>query len=43
LLDLTGTADPIEDSLAAPRLLAGVAGDVDVFAPVLGPSAELIA
>ena len=33
LLDLNGTADPIEDHLAALRLLEGVAGDVDVFVP----------
>ena len=33
MLDLTGTADPIEDYLAALRLLEGVAGDVDVLVP----------
>jgi glyoxylase-like metal-dependent hydrolase (beta-lactamase superfamily II) len=33
LLDLTNTADPIEDYLAALRLLEGVAGDVDVLVP----------
>jgi glyoxylase-like metal-dependent hydrolase (beta-lactamase superfamily II) len=33
LLDLTGAADPIEDFLAALRLLEGVAGDVDVLVP----------
>jgi glyoxylase-like metal-dependent hydrolase (beta-lactamase superfamily II) len=33
LLDLNGTADPIEDYLAALRLLEGVAGDVDVLIP----------
>jgi glyoxylase-like metal-dependent hydrolase (beta-lactamase superfamily II) len=33
LLDLSGTADPIEDHLAGLRLLEGVAGDVDVFVP----------
>jgi glyoxylase-like metal-dependent hydrolase (beta-lactamase superfamily II) len=33
LLDLGDTADPIEDHLAALRLLEGVAGDVDVFIP----------
>jgi glyoxylase-like metal-dependent hydrolase (beta-lactamase superfamily II) len=33
LLDLNGTADPIEDYLAALRLLEGVAGDVDVLVP----------
>ena len=41
LLVLTGAADPIEDYLAALRLLEGVAGDVDVFIPATGPSAEL--
>ena len=33
MLDLNGTADPIEDYLAALRLLEGVAGDVDVVIP----------
>jgi glyoxylase-like metal-dependent hydrolase (beta-lactamase superfamily II) len=33
MLDLNDTADPIEDYLAALRLLEGVAGDVDVFVP----------
>jgi glyoxylase-like metal-dependent hydrolase (beta-lactamase superfamily II) len=33
MLDLNGTADPIEDYLAALRLLEGVAGDVDVVVP----------
>ncbi|TMR93070.1 MBL fold metallo-hydrolase [Nonomuraea basaltis] len=33
MLDLNGTVDPIEDCLAALRLLEGVAGDVDVFVP----------
>jgi hypothetical protein len=33
MLDLTGTTDPIEDHLAALRLLEGVAGDVDVLIP----------
>lgn len=33
MLDLNGTADPIEDYLAALRLLDGVAGDVDVVVP----------
>ena len=33
MLDLTGTADPIEDYLAALRPLEGVAGDVDVVVP----------
>jgi glyoxylase-like metal-dependent hydrolase (beta-lactamase superfamily II) len=33
LLDVNDGADPIEDYLAALRLLEGVAGDVDVFIP----------
>jgi len=33
MLDLNGTADPIEDYLAALRLLESVAGDVDVLVP----------
>jgi glyoxylase-like metal-dependent hydrolase (beta-lactamase superfamily II) len=33
MLDLTGTADPVEDYLAALRLLEGVAGGVDVLIP----------
>jgi glyoxylase-like metal-dependent hydrolase (beta-lactamase superfamily II) len=33
MLDLNGTADPIEDYLAALRLLEGVAGAVDVLVP----------
>lgn len=33
MLDLNGTADPIEDYLAALRLLEGVAGDVDAVVP----------
>ncbi|GIH03795.1 MBL fold metallo-hydrolase [Rhizocola hellebori] len=33
MLDLYGPADPIEDYLAALRLLEGVAGDVDVVVP----------
>jgi glyoxylase-like metal-dependent hydrolase (beta-lactamase superfamily II) len=33
MLDLMSTADPIEDYLAALRLLEGVAGDVDVLVP----------
>ncbi|MEV4178339.1 MBL fold metallo-hydrolase [Nonomuraea sp. NPDC049709] len=33
MLDLNGTTDPIEDYLAALRLLEGVAGDVDVVVP----------
>ncbi len=33
MLDLSGSADPIEDYLAALRLLEGAAGDVDVIVP----------
>jgi len=33
LLDFSDTADPIEDYLAALRLIDGVAGDVDVLVP----------
>ncbi|MCU1677629.1 MAG: Metallo-beta-lactamase superfamily protein [Frankiales bacterium] len=33
MLDVNGTADPVEDYLAALRLLEGVAGDVDVLVP----------
>jgi glyoxylase-like metal-dependent hydrolase (beta-lactamase superfamily II) len=33
MLDLNDTADPIEDYLAALRLLEGAAGDVDVLVP----------
>src|SRR5438552_1954120 len=33
MLNLNDTADPIEDYLAALRLLEGVAGDVDVLVP----------
>jgi glyoxylase-like metal-dependent hydrolase (beta-lactamase superfamily II) len=33
MLDVNDTADPIEDYLAALRLLEGVAGDVDVLVP----------
>ena len=33
MLDLSGTADPIEDYLAALRLLEGAADDVDVLVP----------
>jgi glyoxylase-like metal-dependent hydrolase (beta-lactamase superfamily II) len=33
MLNLNGTADPIEDYLAALRLLEGVAGDVDAVIP----------
>ena len=42
MLDLNDTADPIEDYLAALRLLEGAADDVDVLVPATGPSAELI-
>ena len=42
MLDLTGTGDPVEDYLAALRLLEGAAGDVDVLVPATGPSAEPI-
>jgi glyoxylase-like metal-dependent hydrolase (beta-lactamase superfamily II) len=40
LLDLNDTADPIEDYLAALRLLEGVAGAVDVFVPGHGSAGE---
>jgi glyoxylase-like metal-dependent hydrolase (beta-lactamase superfamily II) len=40
LLDLNDTADPIENYLAALRLLEGVAGDVDVVIPGHGSIAE---
>jgi glyoxylase-like metal-dependent hydrolase (beta-lactamase superfamily II) len=33
MLDLDGTADPIEDYLAALRLLEDAAGDADVLVP----------
>jgi glyoxylase-like metal-dependent hydrolase (beta-lactamase superfamily II) len=33
MLDLAGTADPVEDYLAALRLLEGAAGDADVLVP----------
>ena len=33
MLDLNGTADPVEDYLAALRLLEGAAADVDVLVP----------
>ena len=36
MLDLSGTADPIEDYLAALRLLEGMAGEVDVVVPAHG-------
>ena len=39
-LDLTGAADPIEDYLAALRLIEGVAGDVDVLVPGHGSIGE---
>ena len=38
LLDLNDTADPIEDYLAALRLLEGAADDVDVLVPGHGSS-----
>jgi glyoxylase-like metal-dependent hydrolase (beta-lactamase superfamily II) len=40
MLDLNETADPIEDYLAALRLLEGVAGDVDVLVPGHGSIGE---
>ncbi len=40
MLDLNGTADPIEDYLTALRLLEGVAGDVDVLIPGHGSAGE---
>ena len=40
LLDLNNSADPIEDYLAALRLLEGVAGDVGVVVPGHGSVAE---
>jgi glyoxylase-like metal-dependent hydrolase (beta-lactamase superfamily II) len=33
MLDLNGTADPVEEYLAALRLLEGEVGDVDVLVP----------
>ena len=42
MLDLNGTADPIEAYLAALRLLGGAASDVSVPSPATGRSAELI-
>jgi glyoxylase-like metal-dependent hydrolase (beta-lactamase superfamily II) len=33
MLDVNGTADPVEDYLAALRLIEGAAGDVDVLVP----------
>jgi glyoxylase-like metal-dependent hydrolase (beta-lactamase superfamily II) len=44
MLDLSDTADPIEEYLAALRLFAGVADDVDVVVPghgSIGGGAEL--
>jgi glyoxylase-like metal-dependent hydrolase (beta-lactamase superfamily II) len=46
MLDLDDTADPVEDYLAALRLLEGVAGDVDVVIPghgSVGGADELLA
>jgi glyoxylase-like metal-dependent hydrolase (beta-lactamase superfamily II) len=40
MLDVNDTADPIEDYLAALRLLEGVAGDVDVLIPGHGSIGE---
>jgi glyoxylase-like metal-dependent hydrolase (beta-lactamase superfamily II) len=40
MLDLSGTADPIEDYLAALRLLEDVAGDVDVVVPGHGSTSK---
>jgi glyoxylase-like metal-dependent hydrolase (beta-lactamase superfamily II) len=40
MLDLNGTADPIEDYLAALQLLKGMAGDVDVLVPGHGSIGE---
>jgi glyoxylase-like metal-dependent hydrolase (beta-lactamase superfamily II) len=40
MLDLNGTADPIEDYLAALRLLEGAAGDADVLVPGHGSIGE---
>ncbi|MCW3818959.1 MBL fold metallo-hydrolase [Micromonospora sp. DR5-3] len=40
MLDLNGAAEPIEDYLAALRLLESVAGDVDVVIPGHGSVAE---
>jgi glyoxylase-like metal-dependent hydrolase (beta-lactamase superfamily II) len=40
MLDLRDTTDPIEDYLAALRLLEGVAGDVDVLVPGHGSTGE---
>ena len=42
MLDLNGAADPVQDYLAALRLLEGVAGDVDVLVPGHGSAAGLI-
>jgi len=40
--ELNDAADPIEDYLAALRLLEGAADDIDVLVPATGPSARLI-
>lgn len=40
MLDLNGSADPIEDYLTALRLLEGVAGGVDVLIPGHGSAGE---
>jgi glyoxylase-like metal-dependent hydrolase (beta-lactamase superfamily II) len=40
MLDLSGTADPIEDYLAALRLIEDVAGDVDVVVPGHGSTSK---
>ena len=40
MLDLNGAADPIEDYLAALRLLEDVAGDVDVLVPGHGSTGQ---
>lgn len=40
MLDLNGTADPIEDYLTALRLLEGLVGDVDVVVPGHGSAGE---
>jgi glyoxylase-like metal-dependent hydrolase (beta-lactamase superfamily II) len=40
MLDLNDTADPIEDYLAALRLLEGAAGDVDVLVPGHGSAGD---
>ncbi len=40
MLDLNGTANPVEDYLAALRLLEDAAGDVDVVIPGHGSAAR---